>query len=171
MALTLDITNKKFGMLTAINKQTTWGRRTRWLFICDCGIKKVLDSAHVRYGRIVSCGCYLQSILSGNAKKHLAKYAGHNTSHGMSKTPIYAVWKTMHQRCKNPNCYDYQYYGAIGISVCESWNKFENFYNDMGSAPNDLTLDRINANGNYEKANCRWATWSEQNLNKRIKSK
>jgi hypothetical protein len=74
----------------------------------------------------------------------------------------------MKQRCLNPANKDFKYYGGRGISVCERWLAFENFFADMGSAPDQLTLDRYpNADGNYEPDNCRWATMKEQNRNKR----
>lgn len=165
----VDIAGVKFNKLTAIKKVNSRSLRTFWLFRCDCGIEKEIDSAHVRYGKIQSCGCYLQSILSDNAKKYIAPLAGIvNTTHGMSKKKVYAIWKTMRDRCKNSNNKDWRHYGGAGVTVCERWGKFENFYADMGE-PNGLTLDRINPNGNYEPSNCRWATWSEQNLNKRSK--
>lgn len=74
----------------------------------------------------------------------------------------------MLQRCANPNCHDYRWYGKLGVKVCERWLSFENFYADMGE-PNGLTLDRINPAGNYEPSNCRWATWETQRDNKRSK--
>jgi len=168
MGLFIDITGQRYGRLTAL---AVVGRdankRTLWRFRCDCGAEKEIDGAHVRYGKIVSCGCYLNSILSENAKKHLARFAGSNRSHGMSRTPVYAVWKTMHDRCRNPRNKDYKHYGALGVQVCERWAKFENFIADMGPRPDGLTLERNDPAGNYEPSNCRWATWAEQQRNKR----
>ena len=90
-------------------------------------------------------------------------------THNMFGTPEYKAWAAMIQRCTNPNDNRYKTHGARGIIVCKSWLTFINFYKDLGSRPdNTYSLDRINNNGNYEKSNCRWATLSQQQLNKRL---
>lgn len=73
----------------------------------------------------------------------------------------------MKRRCTNPNSIEWSNYGARGITFDPAWKNFENFLADMGEAPEGLTLDRINTNGNYTKDNCRWATATEQARNKR----
>lgn len=89
------------------------------------------------------------------------------TKHGMSKTSIYRCWQQVIQRCENPKSPDYKNYGGRGITVCERWHTFENFYEDMGDKPKGLTLERINNDGNYEPGNCEWATWKKQQNNRR----
>ena len=86
--------------------------------------------------------------------------------------PLYHTWEAMKQRCYYKNADNYHLYGGRGITVCDRWlNSFKNFYEDMGDKPepiDDYTLDRKDVDGNYEPSNCRWATWSEQHINKRI---
>lgn len=87
-------------------------------------------------------------------------------THGMSRTPIYESWKAMRKRCLNPNAPKYRLYGGRGITICERWDYFENFREDMGERPIGLSLDRIDNDGNYEPGNCRWATQKEQQNNR-----
>lgn len=81
------------------------------------------------------------------------------------KSRTYLSWQEMKRRCRNPKAPWFELYGGRGISVCERWDKFENFLADMGERPDGRTLERIESNGNYEPGNCRWATPGEQNRN------
>lgn len=91
----------------------------------------------------------------------------HRTHGNANKIPEYSVWKKMRHRCLTPSHQFYARYGGRGISICESWSKFENFYRDMGPRPTEKhTLDRINNDGNYEPNNCRWATRATQSANR-----
>jgi hypothetical protein len=80
----------------------------------------------------------------------------------MSKTRTYRSWKEMWRRCTNPNSENFRWYGGKGVTVCEEWGSFEQFFADMGERPPERTLDRIDSDGNYELSNCRWATQEQQ---------
>lgn len=89
-------------------------------------------------------------------------------THEMSKTRIYRIWKGMRRRCLNKRDYAYPDYGGRGIVICKEWDSFEKFYEDMISTYNDnLSIDRIDNDGNYCKENCRWVSRKIQNSNKR----
>jgi hypothetical protein len=90
----------------------------------------------------------------------------------MKNNYLYYTWSNIKQRCYNKKHPSYKYYGARGIKVCDRWiNNFDIFSQDMGEKPNkDYSIDRINNDGNYEPSNCRWATKSQQQLNKRART-
>lgn len=162
-----NVAGQRFGRLVAISRLEPRNKRTFWSFRCDCGIVKPINLPHVKQGKIQSCGCLLFEVLhSPEHAAMCARAAKLPRSHGMSRTPVHAVWKSMKQRCQNPKCKDYKHYGALGVRVCERWQKFENFYADMGE-PKGLTLERKDPRGNYEPGNCKWATWLEQQNNQR----
>ena len=94
------------------------------------------------------------------------------TSHGRRHTPEYKAWTNMKQRCFNPNNTSYEIYGGRGIDVCLEWLDFEPFYKDMGDKPSaTYSIDRIDNDGNYEPGNCRWATSTQQNMNRSFSNK
>jgi hypothetical protein len=117
-------------------------------------------AAYLSSSRGRSCGCLGREI-------HKAQGKVLNLIHGKANTPIYRLWKSMKNRCFNVNNKSYLDYGGRGITVCERWLKFENFFADMGERPQGKSLDRINNNGGYEPSNCRWATSKQQVHNRR----
>jgi hypothetical protein len=94
-------------------------------------------------------------------------YAG-NLELGIKPTKIYTCWQGMKSRCENPNAHGYDRYGGRGIKVCERWQDFRNFLEDMGEPPTPQhTIDRVDNEKGYCKENCRWSTPKEQQQNKR----
>lgn len=168
-----DYTGKRFGRLLviertedAINKN---GKHiVRYLCRCDCGTEKAIRKLHLTSGAIISCGCYQREQL-GNRRR----------THGYShKERLYSVWLDMKERCRNPKNTHFHSYGGRGIKVCPEWDddylafrewSFANGYVEdiRNSGRNNITLDRINVNGNYEPNNCRFITNKENCLNKR----
>lgn len=147
-----DLSGKRFGKLLVVMQLHPDRPRSKWCCICDCGNEIAVRHADLTSESVKSCGC----IPIGRPK-----------GHGLIDSRVYRIWKQMKQRCGNPNDQAYQNYGGRGIKCCERWEKFENFYADMGEPPEDMTLDRIDVNKNYGPDNCKWATWTEQHRNRR----
>jgi hypothetical protein len=158
----IDLTGQRLGRLVVLRAA---GRDVRgcfkWECLCDCGNKTVVSRNNLKDNEsrpgTRSCGCWQREV------------GKNNRTHGLTKTPEHYTWGGMLNRCRNPNNPSFSYYGARGITVCERWqNSFEAFLADMGPKPSTgHSLDRIDVNGHYEPANCRWATRSEQNSNTR----
>lgn len=155
--LLLKYIGKSFTYCTIVGlhsrKNTKGGEiSTLWECLCVCGKKFVKGHSTVLKGS-ANCGC------------KRAKTA----THGKSYTKTYKSWVSLNQRCNNENDKDYPEYGGRGIKVCERWNSFENFFEDMGERPTGKSIERMSVNGDYEPNNCCWASNEVQGFNRRRK--
>lgn len=149
-----NLTGIRFGRLIAL-KELYRNKNLKyvWLCQCDCGKTKEVVDGSLKNGDIKSCGCLHREIITKHKGSHLKEYR---------------VWADMIQRCTNPNISNYRFYGGKGVSVCDRWkSSFQFFLSDMGSIPGvGYSIERNDSKGNYEPANCRWATRKEQDANK-----
>ena len=167
MTKNINLIGKKIGKLTVIQldhiKTKFYDNRPRdykyYRCLCDCGNEKIVVESSLIKGVTKSCGCL---------HKKRAKEA--NIKHGLKGTRIYNIWRNMKSRCLNEKDFHYKYYGQRGITICNEWiNDIKSFHDwaiKNGYAEN-LTIDRIDVNGNYEPSNCRWVPQYIQNRNTR----
>lgn len=152
-----NLTGQRFGKLTVLEQVESKNGRSMWKCLCDCGNYKIASSSTLHNGRTRSCGCLEP-----------------NKTHGKANTRLYRIYSGMKARCYNQNTKAYKHYGGRGITICDEWlgeNGFVKFYDwsiKNGYSEN-LSIDRIDVNGNYEPSNCRWADAKTQSINKRNK--
>lgn len=157
--LTDDFTGQRFTRLLVLGK-TIKRNRTAYQCRCDCGKETIVRPYELRNSEIKSCGC----LSAENAGTRLKTAATHGHARVGSKTKTYNIWVAMRKRCQNPNDAGYHRYGGRGITVCERWESFENFLEDMGDQPPGLQLDREKNWLGYSPENCRWVA-KEINVN------
>lgn len=154
-----NLTGQKFNYLQVVKLDHIDNRHNKiWLCKCDCGNYTTARTSQLNNGSKKSCGC----LIKEKAKKRM-------TTHSLSRSRIYRTYTNMIRRCTSPIEIGYENYGGRGIQVCDEWlNDFMNFYNwAMGNGYNDnLTIDRIDNDGDYEPSNCRWVTMKKQCRNK-----
>lgn len=147
-----SLVGRTFGSLLVVAVGSMINGKTHMVCACSCGKETTATVGHLVDGRRLSCGC----AKNGNPK------------HGKRRTKEYSIWCDMKKRCSNQSSISYRWYGAKGVKVCERWLTFENFLDDMGTCPEGMSLDRIDASKGYQPGNCRWATAKEQTENRAV---
>jgi hypothetical protein len=151
----IDISNKRFWFFTALRYIPKAG----WECQCVCGALRVIKYADLRVGKHKSCGCKKSELTSAGVR-----------THGLSKAPEYNVWTNMRRRCSpEASPADRAIYYERGVTVCDEWAAFQQFYADMGPRPSKrYSLDRKDSTKGYSADNCRWATPDIQAHNSRV---
>jgi len=142
---------ERHGKLEIVSEPSGQGNHRMVDTLCECGTTSRQNLYAIRSGNTTSCGCYRLEV---------------RTKHGLHGTKTYRAWAGMLCRVRLANAPNFHHYGGRGISVSEDWKLFNNFVRDMGEAPEGLTLERLDNDGNYCKENCVWASKSTQAENK-----
>lgn len=149
---------QRFGRLCVMSRAANTAQgKTQWACVCGCGARTIVAGERLKNGNTQSCGCLHQEVRAQQTR-----------THGMSGTPVYAIWVAMKMRCTNPKDKNYADYGARGITVCDLWlHSFEAFYADMGHPGPGMTLERKDNHQGYNPENCVYASRETQAHNQR----
>lgn len=154
-----DLTNRHFGSLKVVKRiGSRWGK-SLWLCECECGKTCERTNGQLKLTKHPSCGCKTKECQATSTR-----------THGSTGERLYRIWKGMKTRCNNPNVSHFKYYGGKGIRVCDEWSHDYSAFKEWSlrhGYAEDLTIDRIDSDGNYEPDNCRWVDMTVQNRNKK----
>jgi hypothetical protein len=163
MTKLIDRTGNKYHHLTVMSRAGSNGGKATWNCVCVCGTHTVVSGSDLTTGNTRSCGCLRVKVSTESL-----------TTHGGRKTRLYRIWCAMKGRCLNPNSSDYVYYGGRGITVNEDWINSFAVFRDWALAAgytDNLTIERVEVNGNYCPENCAWVTQQVQTRNRRKTSR
>lgn len=161
----IDYSHKQIGRVYVYERVGTYKKSASWRCWCSCGKEVVLTAAQLSRSICPSCGCYDLDV-----RHNMPNHLQHGDSCVGRKTRLYRIWCNMKARCYISSYTRFKNWGGRGITVCDEWkNSYETFRNWAlaHGYEDNLTIDRINNDGNYEPSNCRWATYSQQAKNKR----
>lgn len=168
MAIKQNLTGQRFGRLTALYTVPNNNYRTRWHCVCDCGNTKDVLQQNLVNGHVRSCGCL--HVERNKEKLAVLNESMQRESHHETKTRLYHIWINMKSRCFDENSTTFHRYGGRGITVCREWASSFLSFREWATAngySDELSIDRINVDGNYCPENCRWVSGSIQQFNKR----
>lgn len=163
-----NLTGQKFGRLTALYPVPDKAHRARWHCVCECGNEKDVLQQNLSNGHVRSCGCVHSDVNREKISRYNSSLG--RESHLETKTRLYRIWIGIKSRCFTETSAGYKNYGGRGICVCDEWVHSYNAFSEwamQNGYDDSLTIDRIDPDGDYCPANCRWVTMSVQEFNKR----